>query len=302
MVSLEKLTAISSHYVIRDKSVKIIQYSSRILTGYYRDSLSRETHEALTFLTSTCSLGRKVFRLLKSVNSLNTLSIKLAALGPWYDVNLLSRQVVDVIEVLEHFIWSIFFWFDNILFLGRTKLLVPYDAKISERRTYDCWALADSFGLLRRLLKLGFTRFDMSKIQALIDSAQVKRLQVFREEEVRAARESIIGVTGGAGRSSSSRKPLSFQLGFVSLPSEEEIALLSHQLASLQFDQRCLLWDILRSICDLGVSGSWWMKTDNGKWLLNEKLGIHGLGEGGQGVCGVVSSLMTISDLISGMS
>jgi len=303
MTTLKKLTAISTHQVIRDKSVKVIQYTSRILTGFYRHNLSHEAVEALCIVSSTCSLGRKAFRLLKSVNSLHTLSIKLAALGPWHGVNVLSRQVLELIEILEHFLWSLYFLHDNILFLGRTKLLVPYDAKSCERRAYDCWAFADLCGFVRRVAKLGLVRWDMSKIQRALESAQLKRRQMFRAEEERAARDSIVGVAVGTsssaargGNGDDSSDPVASQVQLVS--EEEEIARLSQQLASLHLDQRSLTWEILRALCDLGVSGSWWIKTANGKWLINEKLGFQGLGEGGQGVCGVVSSLMTISDII----
>ena len=56
-----------------DKSVKTLQYCCRFLIGYYGASLKPKSRAVLATVVNQCSQGRKVFRLLKSVNMLQSL-------------------------------------------------------------------------------------------------------------------------------------------------------------------------------------------------------------------------------------
>jgi hypothetical protein len=71
--TFNNLNVLSNSIAARDKSVRTIQYGSRLIIGYYKSILSQESLQILQSVTATASHARKIFRLCKSINSLKAL-------------------------------------------------------------------------------------------------------------------------------------------------------------------------------------------------------------------------------------
>jgi hypothetical protein len=71
--TFNNLSALSNSIAARDKSVRAIQYGSRLIIGYYKALLSQESIQILQGIAVTASHARKIFRLCKSINSLKAL-------------------------------------------------------------------------------------------------------------------------------------------------------------------------------------------------------------------------------------
>lgn len=73
MESLHTLTFLSKDLIVRDKSIRVLQYGSKLLMGYFHESLNHQSTQLLQNIWQSASTSRKLFRILKSINSLNSL-------------------------------------------------------------------------------------------------------------------------------------------------------------------------------------------------------------------------------------
>lgn len=242
------LSVLASNLQIRDKGVKVLQYTARMIGGYYARQLKQVHRSVLFDLWQTCSMGRKVFRLGKSINCLHALLGKLTRLHKMPET---VREVAFCLELLEHIFLGIFFIYDNVLFLGRARLLPGYEPKLWESRTFGAWFLHDVATLVRKLLLLGANAAD------------------------------LVHIGGESGR-------------------EVEI-----RQAALRASQRRLVWELLKSLCDVNVSGRLFINSDAGKAFLRPLLlaSSHDRGatscDGPVGLFGAISALMAVTDAVA---
>jgi len=147
-----QLSLYSNHLNLRDKTVKAVQYSCRFLASYYgshpRAQLQAQLLGDVTFM---CSMGRKLFRIFKSINCLEQLMSKLRRVPASIAT---VKEVAFILEMLEHLFLGLFYYYDNVLLLGRSKLLPSYDGNLWDLRAYSAWFLHDGTAFIRKLLLL----------------------------------------------------------------------------------------------------------------------------------------------------
>ena len=252
------LSLLGNNMQVRDKSVKTLQYTARMIGGYYAHQLSQVHRSVLFDLWQTCSMGRKVFRLGKSINCLQALLGKLTRLHKMPET---VREVAFCLELLEHIFLGVFLVYDNVLFLGRARLLPGYEPKRWESRTFGTWFLHDVAALVRKLLLLGANAADLSMIQATASEHSGREVE---------ARQS-----------------------------------------ALRASQRRLVWELIKSFCDVNVSGRLFANSEfPGKAMLQPHLHFlfstssskeRGRGascDGPVGLFGAVSAILAVTDAV----
>jgi Peroxisomal biogenesis factor 11 (PEX11) len=105
-------TSLCSHSIIWkwktfNLKIQVIQYGSRMILGFYSKILQDKSINNLQLLLSTCILGRRSFRLFRSINHIQLLVVKLDKLS--HKNFFLSIQdriyVVECIEAFEQLCW-----------------------------------------------------------------------------------------------------------------------------------------------------------------------------------------------------
>ena len=187
---IDKAAGLSKRLVFRDKSVKTLQYCSRFLLGYYGSTLRPKSRALLGTIISQCSQGRKVFRLLKSVNMLQSLISKSSSLGNNSDevgklLGLVEgegntivgyKQLAKYFEYLELIFIGIYFGLDNILFLGRSTIIPSeiYNPQALkwERATFGVWLANDISCFVKLILQIGATNIEIQRHREMILAAR----------------------------------------------------------------------------------------------------------------------------------
>lgn len=121
-----------------------------MLLWYYSSRLSNETELALKNTMTFASAARKLFRLLKSFDSIRQIVKIYHSNSGTAEDNLLGR-----LEIVTQAIWAIFFYYDNQLFLARARVMLQ-DPMIPYRKSNVAWFAADSITLYSCLLRLCF--------------------------------------------------------------------------------------------------------------------------------------------------
>lgn len=114
---LDIMTSMSNNMRVRDRSVKVIQYGSQMLVGFYASKFSDETIVALKNLRRSASTSRKAFWLLKSVNHISVMTKLLS------NYKMAGESITFGLDVLEQFALVLYFWFENLVFLARHNLV-----------------------------------------------------------------------------------------------------------------------------------------------------------------------------------
>ena len=152
MSSYTQLSLYSNHLNVRDKTVKAVQYSCRFLASYYVSLPEAQVQaQLLGDVTFLCSMGRKLFRIFKSINCLEQLMSKLRRVPASITT---VKEVAFILEMFEHLFLGLFYYYDNVLLLGRSKLLPKYDGRLWELRAYSAWFLHDGTAFIRKLILL----------------------------------------------------------------------------------------------------------------------------------------------------
>lgn len=179
---------LSKSLPFRDKSVKTLQYACRFLLGIYAGNLNAKSAAVLQTVVGQCSQGRKVFRLLKSVNMLQSIVAKSGEVMENGDEvrKLLGiddgeansvvgyRQLAKYFEYLELIFIGIYFGLDNILFLGRATI-IPKEvyspqARKWERATFSVWLANDISCFIKIILQISATNIEIqSNRRAIVD-------------------------------------------------------------------------------------------------------------------------------------
>lgn len=318
---LDKAASLSNNLVFRDKSIKVLQYASRVLLGCYGDSLHAATQASTASFMFQCGQGRKAFRLLKSVNMLNTLFARgvgglLSPLTPDSDDGGAEaeedaedessdkiaqrqemtkyRELARRFEALELACMTGYYLCDNMVFLGRANVL-PWLPQSSQARfwetiTFSFWAANDLTSIFRHCLLL----------RALwLAEAAVCTAMAAAASASTGAKKSVAGYTDKA-RLLAAANEASSKTTTGAVPATGDA-----QLATLRARRKELIWALVKSVLDLGVSGghSMYMYRDsavvrciNDYTPLYRMFGDKAPLNPNIGICGVLSSLMIMYD------
>lgn len=145
----------------RDKFFRAVYFGSKMIENYASDNLSDESKESLGLIQSTVSTSRKAFRWFKSITHLskvlNSLAFKEEEIG--------NGDIEVILNLLVEFSWMIAFFYDNKIFLARTKI-VRFDEKANFRGFTQWWTAADAFNLIRILFTLKILLKERQKIES----------------------------------------------------------------------------------------------------------------------------------------
>eukprot|EP01035_Chromulina_nebulosa_P055734 gene55734-76390_t len=122
----------------RDRSVKIIQYGSQMLVGFYSSKFTMETVTALKATRRAASTSRKAFWLLKSFNHIAVIS-KTIAVYNFAD----DKNFVTGFDLIEQFALVVYFWYENLVFLARHNL-VSFGEEVLDFPCNVSWFVGDA--------------------------------------------------------------------------------------------------------------------------------------------------------------
>ena len=252
MIGLETCTGLSKKLAFRDKSVKTLQYCCRFLIGYYGANLNPKSRAVLATVVNQCSQGRKVFRLLKSINMLQSLVAKSGALTEnSEDVGKLLglveghgnavigyKQLAKYFEYLEIIFIAIYFGFDNVLFLGRATIIPKevYDPQASqwERATFSVWLANDISCFIKLILQITATNIEIQR----------KRNDIIKEGSRTAATARLSSSTGAK----------TIHVGIDNTDDGTALYMLNRELDELYVERRSHGVQMFKNLCDIGVS------------------------------------------------
>ena len=147
---------------MRDRTVKILQYGSQMLLGYWGAALSRQGREALGLLQSSSSSSRKAFWILKSITNIST------AMQQWEEGYFSAAStVVQKLDAMENLFLVWYYWCETKTFFARSKLFglkekaIDYYANIS-------WALGDTAFFAAAALRLAENASRRRELEELI--------------------------------------------------------------------------------------------------------------------------------------
>jgi hypothetical protein len=133
---------------MRDRSVKILQYGSQMLIGYWGAALSKHATETLRLLQRTSSTSRKAFWILKSINNMG-IAMKHFEEGYFSSESTLVQKL-DAIENI-FLIW--YYWCETKTYFARTRMFGLQEEAI-DYYTNLSWALGDVAFLLAAAIRL----------------------------------------------------------------------------------------------------------------------------------------------------
>ena len=99
---------------MRDRSVKILQYGSQMLLGYYGGKLSSQARSQLTQLRGQAGTSRKAFWLLKSINQIDS---GMQMINDGYLTN--ESSITDKLDFLENLFLVWYYFTESQIFFAR---------------------------------------------------------------------------------------------------------------------------------------------------------------------------------------
>ena len=122
----------------RDRSVKVIQYGSQMLVGFYSSKFTVETVTALKATRRAASTSRKAFWLLKSFNNIAVITKTITTYNFADDKNF-----VNGFDLIEQFALVIYFFYENVVFLARHNL-VSFGEEVLDFPCNTSWFVGDA--------------------------------------------------------------------------------------------------------------------------------------------------------------
>jgi len=177
----------------RDKAIKIIQYGSLILQWYYFHG-SKDTKAKILAARMGASMARKGFRLFRTLNHVCAIA---NLLNNWRElvatenregrnspISLICREdsAIDLASFSENLFYGLYYWFDNILYLGRTKIIEHDDLLNCDRANIANWA-ADVSSLVGSLLKFRKTNRCKKDLQEKIRQLKQQMQQQQQQQQ-----------------------------------------------------------------------------------------------------------------------
>ena len=175
---------IMNHTRLRDRSVKILQYGSQFLLGYWGAAISRQMRDQLGSMQASAATSRKAFWVLKSLDNAST------ALTQW-DAGYFSSgsSVVQKLDAFENMCIMWYYWCETRIFFARSRWFGLREGPL-DQPTNLSWVLGD------------LTYFASSALRL--------RDNVSRREDLdkRMRTECVVSVADDGGSSSSSSASL----------------------------------------------------------------------------------------------
>jgi len=141
-------TTVMSNVRMRDRTVKILQYGSQMLLGYWGAALSRQGREALGLLQRSSSSSRKAFWMLKSITNMAT------AMQQWEDGYFSAAStLVQKLDAIENLFLVWYYWCETKTYFARAKLF-GLTEKAIDYYTNLSWALGDTAYFAAAALRL----------------------------------------------------------------------------------------------------------------------------------------------------
>ena len=150
-----------NHTRLRDRTLKILQYGSQFLIGFYGAAISRRMREQLHALQVSSSTARKAFWILKSIDNLST------ALTQWdagyfklnYDNNsnttTTMTSILQKLDAFENLCIMWYYWCETKVFFARSSNCFNlHESGILEYNTNLSWVLGDLAYFCSSLLRL----------------------------------------------------------------------------------------------------------------------------------------------------
>jgi len=165
MLLLEKIkfilkiwTKLATHIRMRDRSVKIFQYGSQMLLGFYSSQMSAMMVESLSLTRRTASTSRKAFWMMKSINHVGTI-IDMVEGYDW----LKDEGYANFLDIVEQIALVVYYWYETLVFFTRVKLVSFTEQSIDGWGNMS-WFLEDLVCLVASLIR---TFVHLKKMNAL---------------------------------------------------------------------------------------------------------------------------------------
>lgn len=165
MLLLEKIkfilkiwTKLATHIRMRDRSVKIFQYGSQMLLGFYSSQMSALMVESLSLTRRTASTSRKAFWMMKSINHVGTI-IDMVEGYDW----LQDEGYANFLDIVEQIALVVYYWYETLVFFTRVKLVSFTEQSIDGWGNMS-WFLEDLVCLVASLIR---TFVHLKKMNAL---------------------------------------------------------------------------------------------------------------------------------------
>ncbi len=140
---------VMTHVRMRDRSIKILQYGSQMLLGFYGGKLSSQARGQLTKLRGQSSTSRKAFWLLKSINQIDA-GMQMINEGCLTEESSLAEKL-DFLENL-FLIW--YYFAESQIFFARADGMFGQDENQLDFSVNFSWFSGDLIYFLSCMLKL----------------------------------------------------------------------------------------------------------------------------------------------------
>jgi hypothetical protein len=142
-------THVMTHVRMRDRSIKILQYGSQMLLGFYGGKLSSQARSQLTSLRGQSSTSRKAFWLLKSITQIDA-GMQMINNGYLTEASSLAEKL-DFLENL-FLIW--YYFTESQIFFARADGMFGQDEGAIDFYVNLSWFSGDLVYFFSTLLKL----------------------------------------------------------------------------------------------------------------------------------------------------
>ena len=172
-----------NHVRMRDRSIKILQYGSQMLLGYYGGKLSSQARSQLTQLRRQSSTSRKAFWLLKSINQIDE---GMRMINDGYLTN--ESSLAEKLDFLENLFLIWYYFTESQIFFARADGMFGQDEDAIDFSVNLSWFCGDIVYFASTLLKLRehvSKREELSrriKAESEAGSSELVRVDDLREE------------------------------------------------------------------------------------------------------------------------
>jgi len=177
----------------RDKAIKIIQYGSLILQWYYQHG-SQETKAKILAARMGASMARKGFRMFRTLNHVCSIAQMIAnwraLIGKELQegrslLSLVCREqtAIDVADFGENFFYGLYYFFDNILYFGRTKIM-SHDDSLNSKRANMANFGADLSSFMASILRLRKCAREIRELEFKINQLKAPQPQSLLQERM----------------------------------------------------------------------------------------------------------------------
>lgn len=139
---------VMSNVRMRDRSVKILQYGSQMLIGFWGAALSRHAKEGLSLLQRSSSTSRKAFWVLKSISNIG-IAMKQVEDGYFN----LESTLVQKLDAIENIFLMWYYWCETKVFFARSRMFDLQEKAIDYSMNLS-WALGDTAGFFAAAIRL----------------------------------------------------------------------------------------------------------------------------------------------------